>query len=417
MKFLVVVQDLRVSGTSEGIVSRSFLAKLRLAYPQSTIDVVYLKHHPSDDSLDLLPVDHMEIYILNLKTPFFTKWFNKIYWRLFHFSLTKNHIDKSYGSYIAKIDYHKYDHIFIRSAGIDHETILGAKNLPVLQKAIVNFHDPYPLFWYAGSTSELSNLVLFKLKEMYTVVSQAKACMSSASLMSEDLQSLYGCRKKFHTLPHQYDESVFDLSDVCTVFKKNKKIMISYHGAIQFGRNIEILLDVYQELVEKNILYEDNTEFVLRLKGINVNKLAIKYSKISNIIILNTSNFSNSCNEQMKEADINIILESGPLYCNILVGKAPFLASLRKPILSISPERSEMRRLINDNQYIASCLDKDEIKQKLENLIINRMNSNEAVYPFGDYFSDENFKVTLDKILFESNNPIKKSDFNNKLIS
>jgi hypothetical protein len=28
--------------------------------------------------------------------------------------------------------------------------------------------------------------------------------------------------------------------------------------------------------------------------------------------------------KQMYEADINIIIENGPLYCNILVGKAPF---------------------------------------------------------------------------------------------
>jgi hypothetical protein len=43
-----------------------------------------------------------------------------------------------------------------------------------------------------------------------------------------------------------------------------------------------------------------------------------------------------------------------------------------------------------------------EIKQKLENLIVNRMHSNEAVYPFGDYFSDENFKLKVDEILMES---------------
>ena len=46
---------------------------------------------------------------------------------------------------------------------------------------------------------------------------------------------------------------------------------------------------------------------------------------------------------------------------------------------------------------------KEEIKQKLENLIINRMNSDEEVYPFGDYFGDENFKMMLDKVLFEIN--------------
>ncbi|MFV8392946.1 hypothetical protein [Flavobacterium sp. LB2P6] len=403
MKFLVIEQDLRVSGTSQGIISRSFLAKLRIAYPDSIIDVVYLKQYASEDRLDLLPVDSIEEYILDLKIPFFTKWLNKIYWRFFHISLTRRHIHNVYGAYIGKIDYEKYDHIFIRSAGLNHETILGAKNLPILKKAIVNFHDPFPLFWYAGSTSILTSLELFKLKEMYQVVSQAKTLMSSASLMSEDMQSLYGCRKKFYFLPHQYNESVFDLSDVSNVLKKNKKIVISYHGAIMFGRNIQILLDAYQELVENNPLYEENTAFVIRTKGIDLKELAEKYSKVSNIVVLYTLNFSNSCNEQMHEADINIILENGPLYCNILVGKAPFLGAIQKPILSISPERSEMRRIITDNQFIASYSDKDEIKQKLENLIINRMNSDEAVYPFGDYFGDEKFKIMLDKVLFASN--------------
>jgi hypothetical protein len=143
--------------------------------------------------------------VLDLKIPFFTKWLIKTYWNLFHVSLTRNHIHQVYASYIAKIDYQKYDHIFIRSARLNHETILATKDLPILKKAIVNFYDPFPLFWYAGSTSKLTNLELFKLKEMFEVVTQSKTCMSSASLMSEDMQSLYGCRKKFYHLPHQYD--------------------------------------------------------------------------------------------------------------------------------------------------------------------------------------------------------------------
>jgi hypothetical protein len=402
MKFLIIEQDLRVWGTSQGIISRSFLAKLRTAYPASIIDVVYLKQDSSDDRLDLLPIDSIAIHRLDTKTPFFLKWINKIYWRLFHVSLARNHVHQVYGSCIAKVDYQNYDHIFIRSAGIHHETILGCKDLPILKKAIVNFHDPYPLFWYPGSTIPLTNLELFQLKEMFEVVIQAKSCMSSASLMSEDLQTLYGCRKKFYNLPHQYDESVFDLSDVSTVLKKNKKIMISYHGAIQFGRNLEILLDAYVDLLENNSIYKENTEIVLRLKGGDKKKLAAKYATIPNIVVLEMSSFSNSCYEQMYEADINIILENGPLYCNILVGKAPFLAATKRPILSISPERSEMRRIIMEDKYIANCNDQQEIKQKLENLIVERMHSEEEVFPFGDYFSDKNFKILLDTILLES---------------
>ena len=398
MKFLVIVQDLRISGTSEGIVSRSFLSKLRTSYPKSIIDVFYLKNNHNDDQLHLLPVDSIETYILNLKTPFFTRLINRFYWRIFHVSLILNHICKVYRSYISKIDYQKYDHIFIRSAGLAHESILGAKDLPILKSAIVTFHDPYPVFWYVGSKSELTYLEMFKMKEMMSVVSQAKKCMTSAHTMSRDMEYLYGTRKKFYTLPHQYAKDVFDLSEVSNVYQKNKKTTICYHGAIQFGRNIEILLDAYQELIKNNTIYKENTEFVLRLKGIDLEKLAAKYFETENIVILNTLNFSNSAYEQLHIADINIILENGPIYCNILVGKAPFLASLNKPILVISPARSEIRELIKDTQFIADCNDKEEIKLKLDNLIFQRLKTTAPVYPFGDYFSDEKFKSSLEEL-------------------
>ncbi|MEO5775557.1 MAG: hypothetical protein ABIQ27_01550 [Flavobacterium sp.] len=401
IKFLVIAQDLRVSGTSEGIVSRSFLSKLRTTYPNALIDVVYLKSHPSEDQLDLLPVDSIKTHILNLKYPFFILLINRLYWRIFHVSLAARHRTNVYRSYIEKIDHQKYDHIFIRSAGLAHETILAAKDLPILKRAIINFHDPYPVFWYVGSQSKLTNLEMFKMKEMMSVVSQAKRCMSAANTLSNDMEYLYGTRKKFYTLPHQYADTVFDLSDTGKVLQKNKKITISYHGAIQFGRNIEILLDAYEELVESNTDYKENTEFVLRIKGTDMDKLRARYSSTANIVILDTLNFSNSCFEQ-KHSDINIILENGPIYCNILVGKAPFLAATNKPILSISPARSEMRMIIKDNRYIATCTDKEEIKQKLETLIIQRLNSAEPVYPFGDYFSDEKFKNSLEEI-FKNN--------------
>lgn len=402
MKFLVIAQDLRVSGTSEGIVSRSFLSKLRTAYPDSVIDVVYLKHHQSDDQLHLLPIDHIETHVLDLKIPFFTKFINRFYWRLFYVSLNERYIHKVYASYIAKVRYETYDHIFIRSAGTEHEIILATHDLPILKKAIINFHDPYPLPWYIGAQKTITAIELFKLKKITEIVAQSKTCSSSAHLMSNDLQHLYASKKQFYTLPHQYDTRVFDLSDQEQVLKKNKKVTISYHGAIMFGRNADVLLDAYRELIDNSLWYKENTEFVLRLRGVDNKRLRKKYATANNIQILDTLNFSNSSNEQIYETDIVIILENGPLYCNILVGKAPFLAAYNKPLLSISPLRSELRNIIVNQKYIAAMDNKDEIKQKLENLIINRMNSDQPAYPFGDYFSDENFKVMLDKILFES---------------
>lgn len=401
MKFLVIEQDLRVSGTSQGIISRSFLAKLRTCYPNAVIEVLYLKNHPSDDQLHLLPVDSIDTHVLNLKIPVVTKWLNKISWRLFHTSLQDKHIHGVYASYISKLDYSKYDHIFIRSSGLDHETILACKNLPILKKAIVNFHDPYPLFWYPGTKQILTSLEIFKVKEMFQVVSQAKTCTSTAMSMSNDLAYLYGNRKKFYTLPHQYSSRVFDFSDTKNVLKKDKKVLISYHGAIMFGRNIDILLDAYDKLINDNPEFKENTEFVVRLRGQDNKRLTEKYKENKNIKVLDTLNFSNSCYEQVEEASINIILENGPFYSNTLVGKAPFLSSITKPVLVLAPERSELRNLVQDQQFIASYDDPKEIEQKLKNLIAKCFVSNEPVYPFGDYFSDENFKIMLDKILKE----------------
>lgn len=401
MKFLVIVQDLRVSGTSAGIGRRSLLAKLRNAYPESTIDVHYLIHRDTDDRLDLLPVNSITKHIVNTKIPAHIVFFNRFYWRLFHVSLNEQHVHKQYAKFIAAIDYEVYDHIFITSSGIGHETILATHNLSILKKANIIFHDPYPLAWYVGTISKINKLELFRLKKMMEVVEQAKTCSTTAQCMSHDLQHLYASKKKFYTLPHQFDASVFDLSDNNSVLSKSKKVTISYHGAIMFGRNIDVVLDAYQELLKDNISYKEDTEFVLRLRGQDNERLRYKYSENKNILILDCLNFSNSSNEQTHEADIYIILENGPMYSNILVGKAPFLASLNKPVLCISPDKSEMRKIVVDKRCIANMNNVQEIKEKLGALIDDRLVSNEVFMPFGDYFSDENFKNELEKILYD----------------
>jgi glycosyltransferase involved in cell wall biosynthesis len=402
MKFLVVVQDLRISGTSEGIVSRSFLAKLRHTHPEANIDVIYLAHFDSDDRLDLLPVNSILKTIIDTKIPFFTKWINKLYWRITHLSLNHKYIREQYRKALKNLNHEDYDHIFIRSSGLEYETIQGAIDLPILKHAIINFHDPYPVFWDTGSNVKLTGLTLFRLKIMWEVVSQAKSCISPSQLLSEDLQHLYGSHVDFKILPHQYSSEVFDFSQVKGIRKKEKKISISYHGVIQFGRNIDILIDAYLELLAIDHYYKKETELVLRLRGMENQRLLEKYADISNVIILDSAPFANSCLEQTKEADILIALENSFAYCNILGGKTPFLASLKKPVLALSPERSELRRIIKDTKYIARSNDVNEIMHKLKILIDESFKSGPVdVYPFGDYFEIDNFKRQLNKIIHD----------------
>jgi hypothetical protein len=400
MKFLVIAQDLRISGTSEGVVSRSFLVKLRKCFPDSNLDVLYLKHHQNLDQLELLPVDNLEEHFISTKVPFPVKMINWIYWRLFHQSLNDMYIERNYRKILKKVDSSKYDLVFIRSSGIQHEIILSASGLSFLSKAVINFHDVYPFFWDTGSNPELSKLELMRLRKMWKVVMKAKKCMSPSKTLSQDMQFLYGSSRKFFTLPHQFDQQAFPTDEI-QIRKKEKPICISYHGAIQLFRNMDIVLDAYLELINEHGIFKETTEFVLRIRGSKAQQVKEKYKDVENIIFLDIVPFRNSAYEQANETDIIVILENCSTHSNILVGKSPFLASLEKPVLSISPERSELREIIKEEKYIASCTDFPEVKFKLRNLIEENLKGIERVKPFGDYFSDFNFKKSINNILTE----------------
>ena len=399
MKFLVIAQDLRVSGTSEGVVSRSFLAKLRIAYPSAIIDVLYLKIHTGDDELNLLPVDSITSHKISLKAPFFIKWLNRISTRLFHISSYDNYIHKLFSKPIAKVDYKEYNHVFVRSSGVNHETILALKGLPILEKAILNFHDPYPFFWYPGSNRKLTRVEISRLKKIQSIVQLSKSCISPSKLLSNDLELLYESKNKFHVLPHQYASSVFNLKEKKEKHRSNKRLSISYHGSVQFGRNLDVLLDSYNELVNEVTEIKAHTDVSIRLKTNEFERFKKKYLNHENIHILEKADFLTSSYEQMFESDIILILENGPEISNILVGKAPFVDALKKPVLILAPEVSELRRIVKDKKYIATYSNKAEIKEKLKNLILDRLNSNSEVSLFGNYFSDDNFKIQLNQIL------------------
>jgi glycosyltransferase involved in cell wall biosynthesis len=401
MRFLIITQDLRVSGTSQGIIERSFLSKLRKVYPEASIDVLYLHSHSQDDALEILPVNSIIKKKINTTIPFHIKWINRISRRLFNYLYAEHYIHKQFAKEIKKVDYTLYDHIMVRSAGLDHETLLAMHNLPILKHTIVNFHDPYPYAWYKGMASKVNSNEFKKLHKIIQIVSDAKACCASAYYMAKDLQYLYASDKFFYTLPHQFSLEGFDLSDKTKVRKKDKKIQISYHGALMFGRNIFTIVEAFKQLMHEHDWIKHDVEFVLRVKGDGVNKLKEETKEQENILVLDTLNFSNSSNEQIHESDINIILENGPYYSNILGGKVPFLFSLDKKVFVSSPERSELRRYLGNYPFLCDMNDFDDTKSKLYDVLTSESNHNSVGK---ELFSDVSFKKAMDKILHNQKN-------------
>ncbi|UBZ07452.1 hypothetical protein LDL76_01800 [Salegentibacter mishustinae] len=405
MRILVVAQDLRISGTSEGIVSRSFIYKLKECYPDFKIDVFYLKNHTVDVKPQLLGVDNYDEKVIYKRIPVKTILLNKPYWRLTGISLKDLYIEKIFGQELRKIDSSLYDLVFLRSAGTAFELILGATYNPkLLEKSIINFHDPFPGYWDTGSQSSLTNLELQKLKRMQGVVDRAQACISPSKLLSQDLEFLYGTRKKFHTLPHQFTPKVFDLKieDKNAIRKKRKSVCITYHGAIQLGRSLTNFLDVYVELVDKNPVIKKETEVFLRIKGEGVDELKMKYNNHPNIEIRSFASFNISFEELKKETDIGLILENNSSHSNILPGKVPVLIQLKKYLFILGPERSELKRLAKE-KGIFSSYRKNDIAENLILTISQVLNKEPKKYELEDYFSQTEFRKKLNYIINTTN--------------
>ncbi|APG60109.1 hypothetical protein [Christiangramia salexigens] len=397
-KFLIVAQDLRVSGTSEGVVSRSFISQLRKVYPEAVIDIIYIRNHQNDDRLDLLPVDCIKEYYVSNNLPNLIIWLNKIWWRIIGSSLNDAYRINKYKNIISKLKYDNYDHIFIRSSGQEYETIRATEGLPILKKSIINFHDPYPVFWDTGSNRYPRKIEFAQFKEVWKIVKQARACMSPSLLLSQDLSHLYGSNKRFHVIPHQYDAEVFEMNKRMELRKRKNVVNISYHGALQLGRNLEILIRAYINLINENSDISEKTEFTLRLRGSGIQNLKKKYCH-PNITFLSPVELAISATEQQKESDILIILDNCANHSNILVGKAPLLASFKKPVFVLTPERSEIRRIIKFDRYYASCENIEEVQKKLGRLIKDCLENKVLEAPFGDYFGLNNFKNSVKGIL------------------
>lgn len=399
LRILIIAQDLRVSGTSEGIVSRSFIASLRELFPEAYIQVAYTRTHISQDNLSLLPVDLLEVFNITLKPNITVKWMNRITRIIFGFYFYEWSISQKFRKALRKINCDDFDYIFVRSAGLKYELIRALRGTQLLSKSIINIHDPFPLFWYPDSGKALKNKDIFEFKQMRKVLLNSAEIICPSKKLSKDLRLLYALDKKIYTIPHQFSKTVFPKStDLEKVFKKKKRITICYHGSIQFGRDLRILLDAYMCLIENSPKLKNLTEMVLRLKSIEVFALQSEYNS-ENVRVLEGIEFATALYEQEEIADINILIDNGRVYSNVLVGKAPVLASTGKVVLVLTPLDSELRDIILDNSFVANSGDKMDVQGKLLNTINATMESQMNQDIFQDYFSTDEFNKSISSVM------------------
>ncbi|MBN3518691.1 hypothetical protein JYB62_01650 [Algoriphagus lutimaris] len=399
MKILVIAEDLRISGTSEGQVSRSFIYRL-VSHPNvEKVDLLYLQKESGDHDIEMLEVNqfwqHEILFSKNPVLKFIEKVGHKLLGRSLEDEIKLSKIHKI----LSKVKFDEYDFIAVRSTGHSFLSLRSIKDFKYLkEKVVLFFHDPYPVFWDPGYSGPLNRRSLFEFKEMKSLIDIGFKCVTPSNLLSRDLRFLYRSKKNFFTLPHQFAPEVFVSSNASGLKKVSEKVTIMYHGAIQLGRKIDPFIDTCKNLISENPSFEQEVELIFRIKGNDTERLKNKYKDMGNLKILPTVNSAIALWESKEIADINLIIEPSGNYSNILVGKAPLLDYVNRRILVLGPEESELRNLLIDKSSFALADSYSEIKMAIL-IAIKKIKNEKSNNPvFGDYFSKENFNKIADTI-------------------
>lgn len=401
MKILVIAEDLRISGTSEGQVSRSFIYNLSLHPKVESIDLLYFKCDKRNHLIEKLNVQKSWVHYTPALGGKFIKFWEKVWHKVFGQSLIDNYKITWMKKKLRSFDFSCYNRIFVRSTGQSFLTIRASSVLKGLEhKTTLYFHDSYPFFWDPGFAGSLNKLAVNSYLEMRNLLHQGFTCTSPASYLGRDLRFLYGIKKPFHTIPHQFVSQVFDIPKEVKLEGVENKIVVMYHGAIQLGRTIEPFLKAFQLLCEENEWFNNNVLLILRIKGDQETYLKNEYKDFTNIWFLGHVDAGTAYQEIAKYSHLNLILEPSGCYSNILVGKAPLLSSLNKPVFILGPDDSELKHLISNKDFFSHATSVNEIKDKFLQIVIDI--SNESYLQkdcFDGYFTLQNFFNSIDNSL------------------
>lgn len=368
---LVICEDLRVNDTSAGI-GRS---KLIYALHAAGYTIKVIVHNNFDYPVTWLP---KEVTIRKFDIPLgkatvfdrmpkvkalpsYLTGFSK------SFRNTINHYKKEID---AEMSIYSYDAIYALGSGSSFAPHFALAEMSLAIPFYVNIHDPFPMHVYPEPYKKSKTWVNALLEKKFAVVLQAAKGISFPSqLLMEGMSETFPIIKEkgfviphigaaLTSLPSEHGDDALALNA--------SKINILHAGTLLGPRNPAYLLKAIGEL---NVECPEIMEQVVFTFVGKVNKAlteVVNSSKISNVTFL-TSRFSYQKSlELISQSQASLVIEAISQFSPFLPGKIADIAYAGKPIISLSPKNSEVRRLLGSNYPYQTELDNvKEMKQIL----------------------------------------------------
>lgn len=403
-KILIICEDLRINNTSAGI-GRSKLINI-IAQTVNQVDVIVPNNF--DYPVTWLPknVNVNLITFPEVKTPylFSISKIKALYTYFFGLNYQDNIKKNRYKKYILElINKKEYDLIYLLASGNSFIPYYIFPSSEINIPYIANIHDPYPMHAYPEPYKHKTSIVYKKQQRIFNKVLEGahKITFPSKYLLEHMATFFPVIKQKGIVIPH-IGISLTNLqggeNDGKVTLPLNK-INIIHAGNLLGPRNPQYLIQAISELNSENKEFENEVLFTFFGTFNKEHKLLIQKTNISNIIFNETRVSYKKSTELMAQADANLVIEAISDFSPFLPGKVADIGYSGKPIIALTPQKSEVNRVLGNNYPYTSTL--DNVKQ-IKNILLNfyynyKANKIDPSYSnkLKQYVSiDENIKIT-----------------------
>ncbi|WP_347175243.1 glycosyltransferase [Polaribacter uvawellassae] len=411
MNVLVLVESLRINETSSGIVSSTFLKALS-HNKDINITCIYDKAF----NYDITWLDASSFIKLN-KTTFKEKSYVRKIPKLNGLitaingvnSIVKNEINNWVKAIDIQLKENDFDLIITLGSGSEFYPHYAMLNMRTSIKWLANFHDPYPMSVYPEPYKKKRNIFL-KWQEHYAnrIIKKADFVSFPSLYLKKLMQEKYHFENsKSIILPH----IGITLDNLPTSKKDNEvqlpenKFNLLHAGTLLGPRKVESLFNAFQTFLssskEKEELSILNVLGKVAKEHKNINEIVTKFPNNFNIITKRVG-YKKSL-ELIEKASISLIIEADAEFSPFMPGKLADLIYLEKPILALTPKKSETIRILGSNHpYQARINDENEILRVL-NLLWNDWRANKLndldYKSQKEYISAEKLNENINKII------------------
>ena len=368
MRILVICEKLDINLTSAGV------GRSKLIYSLSKLNcrVDVLFDQWSESEVDSLA--DVNFFRLN-KTP--NKWtklknYNKI-GALYNYIVGSNFdmlemIQFWTNDILKRVTSEKYDFVYVLSSGQQFYTFfaMGEVYKNVKLPFVLNIHDPYPSAIHPEFKRKIGWIEKKRYDIVKNVIQEAFKVTLPSELLGEYLEDFYPIKGKRVTLPHIGVElPQLKLKEK----QKSKKLTITHTGLLLSSRNPKYFLRALKRMVNETPDCSANLKVnIIGPYTIDDPETLELFEELKQVVNFSQERIEYSESMQLlQDSDVLFVFDFIGDYSPIMLGKLGDYLYFNKPILALTPKKSETSRILGTKYPLkAEVNNEDEIFKKLK---------------------------------------------------